>query len=157
MLISLAKSKTTRPTPQQICCWWMPLSLPASHTAASWSVCCTCSLGLSSDSQSAAALPQGPSPSYGIIVRKCTVVAWWLASCWRTGVAASCQDREHCTHRCKNVQSDWSYRCTPSTVSVFWKRRLCVRWGAFGFYKMRGISWPAANQLASQEGPCSME
>jgi hypothetical protein len=27
-----------------------------------------------------------------------------------------------------------------------------VRWGTFGFHKTRGISWLAANQLASQEG-----
>ena len=26
-----------------------------------------------------------------------------------------------------------------------------------GFYKMRGISWLAANQLASQEGLCTMD
>jgi hypothetical protein len=35
--------------------------------------------------------------------------------------------------------------------------RLWVRWGNFGFHKTRGISWLAANQLASQEGLCSME
>jgi hypothetical protein len=36
--------------------------------------------------------------------------------------------------------------------------RLWVRWGTFGFHKTRGISWLAAkNQLASQEGLCSME
>jgi hypothetical protein len=35
--------------------------------------------------------------------------------------------------------------------------RLWVRWGTFGFHKTRGISWLAANRLASQEGLCSME
>jgi hypothetical protein len=30
--------------------------------------------------------------------------------------------------------------------------RLWVRWGTFGFHKTRGISWLAANSLASQEG-----
>jgi hypothetical protein len=32
-----------------------------------------------------------------------------------------------------------------------------VRWWTFRFRKMWGISWLAANQLASQEGLCSME
>jgi hypothetical protein len=32
-----------------------------------------------------------------------------------------------------------------------------MRWWAFGFHKMRGISWVAENLLASQEGLCSME
>jgi hypothetical protein len=35
--------------------------------------------------------------------------------------------------------------------------RLWVRRGTFGLHKTRGISWLAANQLASQEGLCSME
>ena len=35
--------------------------------------------------------------------------------------------------------------------------RLWVRWWTFGFREMRGISWLAANQLASQEGLCTME
>ena len=34
---------------------------------------------------------------------------------------------------------------------------LWVRWWTFGFRKMLGISWLAANQLASQEGLCSMK
>jgi hypothetical protein len=34
---------------------------------------------------------------------------------------------------------------------------LCIRWGIFGFHKMRGISWVASDILASQEGLCSME
>ena len=34
---------------------------------------------------------------------------------------------------------------------------LWMRWWAFGFHKMRGISWLAENRLASQEGLCSME
>ena len=34
---------------------------------------------------------------------------------------------------------------------------LWIRWWTFGFHKMRGMSWLAANQLASQEGLCSME
>ena len=34
---------------------------------------------------------------------------------------------------------------------------LWVRQWTFGFREMRGISWLAANQLASQEGPCTME
>ena len=34
---------------------------------------------------------------------------------------------------------------------------LWVRWWAFGFREMRGISWLAANQLASQEGLCAMK
>ena len=36
-------------------------------------------------------------------------------------------------------------------------RHLQTRQWAFGFYKMWGISWPAANRLAFQEGLCSME
>ena len=39
----------------------------------------------------------------------------------RLGVA-TWRDRKHCTHRSKNVHSDWSYKCIPSTVNVFWKR-----------------------------------
>jgi hypothetical protein len=35
--------------------------------------------------------------------------------------------------------------------------RFWVRWGTFGFHKTRGIPWLAANQLAFQEGLCSME
>jgi hypothetical protein len=35
--------------------------------------------------------------------------------------------------------------------------RFWVWWGTFGFHKTRGISRLAANQLASQEGLCSME
>ena len=35
--------------------------------------------------------------------------------------------------------------------------RLWVRWRTFGFHKMRGISWLAANQLPSKEGLFSME
>ena len=35
--------------------------------------------------------------------------------------------------------------------------RLWVRWWTFGFHKMRGITWLAANQLASQEGLCTMQ
>ena len=35
--------------------------------------------------------------------------------------------------------------------------RLWVRWWTFGFREMRGISWLAANQLASREGLCTME
>jgi hypothetical protein len=27
----------------------------------------------------------------------------------------------------------------------------------FGFHKVRGITGPATNRLASQEGPCSLE
>jgi hypothetical protein len=34
---------------------------------------------------------------------------------------------------------------------------LWVREWTFGFHKMWRISWLAANQLASQEGLCSME
>jgi hypothetical protein len=34
---------------------------------------------------------------------------------------------------------------------------LWVRWWTFGFHKTRGISWLSANQLASEEGLCSME
>ena len=34
----------------------------------------------------------------------------------------------------------------------FWK----WKW-TFGFHKMRRISWPSENRLASQEGVCSME
>ena len=35
--------------------------------------------------------------------------------------------------------------------------RLLVRWWTFGFREMRGISWLAASQLASQEGLCTVE
>ena len=35
--------------------------------------------------------------------------------------------------------------------------RLWVRWWTFVFREMRGISWLAANQLAAQEGLCTME
>jgi hypothetical protein len=35
--------------------------------------------------------------------------------------------------------------------------RLWVRWWTFGFHKMRGVSWLAANRLASREGLFSMD
>ena len=35
--------------------------------------------------------------------------------------------------------------------------RLWVRKWTFGFREMRGISWLAANQVAAQEGLCTME
>jgi hypothetical protein len=46
----------------------------------------------------------------------------------------------------------WSWLRIGTGGVRFW-----VRWWIFGFHKMRGISWLAADQLASQEGLCSME
>jgi len=37
------------------------------------------------------------------------------------------------------------------------KGHLWMRQWTFGFHKMRGISWPTENRLASQEGLCCME
>ena len=37
-----------------------------------------------------------------------------------------------------------------------WRAVVNGEW-TFGFHKMRGISWPAENRLASQEGLCSVE
>ena len=49
----------------------------------------------------------------------------------------------------------WTGLVWPSIGTGGW--RFWVRWWTFGFCEMRGISWLAANQLASQEGLCTME
>ena len=44
----------------------------------------------------------------------------------------------------------WLRMRTGGGLSWIW-------WWAFGFYKIRGISWVAQDMLASQEGLCCME
>ena len=52
----------------------------------------------------------------------------------------------------KGVETGWSWLSIGTDDGHLW-----IRWWTFGFYKVWGISWLAANQLASQEGPSSME
>jgi len=46
-------------------------------------------------------------------------VMWDMTGC---GIETSWRDRKNYTLRFTNIHSAWSYKCTPSTVNVFWKR-----------------------------------
>ena len=48
------------------------------------------------------------------------VAVMWGMTCW--GTEASRRDRKNYTTRFTNIHSDCSYKCTRSTVNVFWKR-----------------------------------
>jgi len=62
-----------------------------------------------------------------------------------------------------NIKMDFLVWYMGAWIKAIWLRigsgggRLWMRQWTFGFHKMRWIPWLAENQLASQEGLCSME